>query len=217
MKLLFVVLAASTVVVASGSAAATTDPDLGQRYVACVAQSRSADVQALLHASTAEAAQRPYRVLANDSRCFDRAFGDQQYRPEEASFPIGALRGRLAGRALLAAEPRAAALQPLALMQKRYIRPWFAATGRNAAVDEMGACMADTDPRAVLALVRTDWGSSSESAAIAAMSASLTKCLSAGTRLEASRPALRAALADALYQRLNNPALSLANLVGTSK
>ena len=37
------------------------------------------------------------------------------------------------------------------------------------------------------------------------MSTSLTRCLSAGTQINVNRQAIRAALADALYQRLTNP------------
>ena len=126
------------------------------------------------------------------------------------------LRGRLAEQELLNESAQIAALQPLPLLQKRYIRPWFAATGRHPAVDEMAACMADTDPAGIMAVVRTTPGFADENAAIAAMSPALTKCLSAGTRLDASRQALRAALADALYQRLHNPALSMTQTGGTA-
>jgi hypothetical protein len=213
----FVAPAAAIAAAASGSLAATASADFGDRYIACVAQSEAVEAQALLSAATADAARKPYRVLSDDSRCFDRTFGNQQFSPEQADFPMGIMRGDLAELALRASGARAGALSPLALKQKRYIRPWFAATGRNEAVDEMAACVADTDPQGILALVGTARGSSSEGAAVAAMSASLTKCLSAGTRLEASRPALRAALADALYQRLSNPALSLADTQGARK
>jgi hypothetical protein len=72
----------------------------------------------------------------------------------------------------------------------------------------MGACMADTDPAGIMALIRTNPGYADENAAMSALTPALTKCLSAGTRLDADRPALRAALADALYQRMTNPALS---------
>jgi hypothetical protein len=44
------------------------------------------------------------------------------------------------------------------------------------------------------------------------MSPALTKCLSAGTQLDVNRAAIRGALADALYQRLNNPSLSMAEV-----
>jgi hypothetical protein len=192
-----------------GASSASAQSDMAQRYAACLVQMRPDQVRELLQATTADAASRPYHTLADNDRCFSRVFGSGQYRPEDISFSMDMLRGKLAEQALLARSAEVAALQPLPLQQKRYIRPWFAATGRNPAVDEMGACMADTDPAGIMALIRTPPGTGDESNAIGAMSPALTKCLSAGTRLDASRQALRAALADALYQRLNNQALSL--------
>ena len=187
-----------------------------QRYVACVAQKRPAAVRELLQAPDRATAERPYRVLSDDERCFAVVFGGQSYNPQDVVFPIDVLRGRLAEQSLLAAAAPAAALSPLPLEQKRYLRPWFAATGRDPSVDEMGACIADVDPKTVLYLVSTAPSSFEENQAVAALQPSLGKCLSAGTRLQAGRPALRAALADALYQRMTNPALS-APAPGTPK
>jgi hypothetical protein len=184
----------------------------GEQYAACLVQTRPAQVEALLHASSAAAAHNPYYALADDERCFTRIFGNKPFRPEDAGTSMDMLRGRLAEQALLSQSRKVEALEALPLQQQRYVRPWFAATGRHPAVDEMAACMADTDPKAILTLVGTTAGSEDENAAISGLSSSLTKCLSAGTRLDASRQALRAALADALYQRLQNPSLSLANL-----
>ena len=210
-----VLLAAIPMVTALASPASAA-PDNLQRYVACLSTSRPAQVKQLLQASSAAAANLSYHGLANDNRCFARVFPSGEFRPEDVAFSQDLLRGRLAEQALLAQSGAVAALQPLPLQQKRYLRPWFVTTARNPAVDEMGACMADTDPAGIAALIKTDSGSSDESAAIGALSPSLTKCLSAGTRLDASRQALRAALADALYQRLSNPTLSLEGLKGTA-
>ena len=203
--------AASTLV--SAPASAKTDAD---RYVSCLSQTQPSKVKELLEAA-GDGASRPYRALADDSRCFAKVFDDKPYNPGDATFSMDMLRGKLAEQALLNADAQVASLQALPLQQKRYVRTWFAATGRNVAVDEMGACMADTDPAGIAALIRTDPAGSDETAAIGALSPALTKCLSAGTRLDASRQALRAALADALYQRLHNPALSLADVKGTPK
>jgi hypothetical protein len=191
------------------ASSASAQSDSARRYAECLTQMRPNEVSALLHAASADAANMPYHALSDDDRCFSKVFGDKQFRPQDASFSIDVLRGKLAEQELLANVQRAAALQPLPLQQKRYIRPWFAATGRNPAVDEMGACMADTDPAGITSLIRSTPGTTDESNAIGALSAALTKCLSAGTRLDASRSALRAALADALYQRLSKPTLSL--------
>jgi hypothetical protein len=212
---LFVLFAVGVAPFLMAPAAAAPAPS-AQRYVACVAERRPATVRQLLQASDRAAAERPYRALSDDDRCFASVFGNQNYKPQDVVFPIDVLRGKLAERALVASAAQAGTLLALPLEQKRYIRPWFAATGRDPSVDEMGACMADTDPRNVLYLVSTAPNSFEENQAVAALQPSLAKCLSAGTRLQAGRPALRAALAEALYQRTINPALS-APAQGTPK
>jgi hypothetical protein len=179
-----------------------------QRYAACLMERRAGDVGQLMRTSDIGIAQRIHRGLADDSACFARTFGDQPYDPRQVAMSMDMLRGRIAEQALLSKPDQIEALQALPLQQKRYLRPWFAATGRNPSVDEMAACMSDTDPAGIVELIQTPSASSAESSQIAAMAPSLTKCLSAGTRLEADCPALRAALADALYQRVNNPMLS---------
>ncbi|MGE5063040.1 MAG: hypothetical protein ACM3IG_03130 [Myxococcales bacterium] len=196
--------------------AAAAQSDTAQRYATCLSQTDPDEVKALLQATSSDSAERPYHSLVDNDRCFARVFGNQQFKPEDVGASIDILRGRLAEQELLSQSPQIAGLQALPLQQKRYIRPWFAATGRNPAIDEMGACMADTDPSGIMALVRTTPRFSDENAAIAALSPALTKCLSAGTRLDASRQALRGALADALYQRLHNPAFSLVQTGGTA-
>lgn len=199
-------LALTSIAIGSPASAA---PDTLQQYVECLSQTRPAQVRQLLQSSSMGTGSLIYRGLADDPRCFARTFPNGEFKAEDVNFSQDLLRGRLAELELMKEAPAVAALQPLPLQQKRYIRSWFITTGRNPAVDEMGACMADTDPAGILALIKVDRGSSEESAALAEMSPSLTKCLSAGTRLDASRQALRAALADALYQRLSNPSLSL--------
>ena len=212
--LVLMALVSPTALIGSPAAAAR---DVGDRYVKCLSEIRSTQVGQLLHASTAAAANLRYHELIDDNRCFARVFGNQEFRPEDLAISQDMLRGKLAEQALLAERMQVSALQPLPLQQKRYIRSWFGATGRHPAVDEMAACMADTDPSGITALIQTDQDGNDETAAIGALSPSLTKCLSAGTRLDASRHALRAALADALFQRLSNPSLSLADLKGTRK
>ena len=150
-----VLLAAIPMVTALASPASAA-PDNLQRYVACLSTSRPAQVKQLLQASSAAAANLSYHGLANDNRCFARVFPSGEFRPEDVAFSQDLLRGRLAEQALLAQSGAVAALQPLPLQQKRYLRPWFVTTARNPAVDEMGACMADTDPAGIAALIKTD-------------------------------------------------------------
>jgi hypothetical protein len=206
MKRLYALLALGFASAWLATPAAAKSP--AEAYAACLAQTRPDQVRQLLTAQTADAANLPYHKLVDDDRCLSKVFGDQQFSPDQAIASMDMLRGRLAEDELAVEAAQVAALNPLPLQQKRYIRPWFAATGRHPAVDEMAACMADTDPAGIVALIRTEPGNPDETAAIRALGPNLTKCLGAGTRLDASRQALRAALADALYQRLNNPALS---------
>jgi hypothetical protein len=198
------------------ASAASAQSDTAERYAACVAEAHPHEVVALLRSATADSASRSYHSLADDDRCSLRVFGNSQFNPDDAAGSMDVLRGRLAEQELLSQSSQVAALPALPLQQRRYIRPWFAATGRNPAVDEMATCMADTDPAGIMGLIRTTPGLADESAALATLSPALTKCLSAGTRLDASRRALRAALADALYQRLTNPQLSVVQSGGTA-
>jgi hypothetical protein len=209
MKRLFVLLALALPSALVASPAAAAPNDVQQRYVACLSEMRPTQVRQLLHAATADEANMPYQALREDDRCFSRVYGNNEFRPEDV-LSQDMLRGRLAEQALRGRATDVAGLAALPLQQKRYIRNWFSGTGRHPAVDEMAACMADTDPAGIAALIETSVGSGDETDAITAMGPNLTKCLGAGTRLDASRQALRSALADALYQRLSNPQLSMA-------
>ena len=213
MKKLFVLLAFLAGPMAIATAASAQTPS-AQRFASCLIQAHPEKVRELLRATSVQAANRPYHFLADDDRCLASVFGNQSFRPDETAVSVAMLRGRLAEQELLRQSQQVAALQALPL-QKAYSRPWFAATERHPEVDEMATCIADTDPAGIMAIIRTTPGFAGEGAAFAALSPSLTKCLAAGTRLDASPEALRAALADALYQRLNNPALSTAPTGGT--
>jgi hypothetical protein len=202
-------LATPAALIASPVSAA---PSSARSLAACLAQSHAQQARQLLQASTLAAVATPYRSLVDDDRCVTQAFGNQQFSPSDDALSQATLRGNLAEQLLQKQSAAVVALQSLPLQQKRYIRPWFAATGRHPAVDEMAACMADTDPAGIGALIKTDPGNGEETAAFGAMSPALTKCLSAGTQLNVSRAAIRGALADALYQRLSNPSLSTAEV-----
>lgn len=179
-----------------------------QQMARCVFESHKDVALALLEANTRAYAELVYRQLAGEVEC-NLTMSNEMVDARFVTVPEDVLRGMLAETALLRSRDAVAQLQPLPLQQKRYVRPWFEATGRNSAVDEMGACIADTNPSGIMALISTQPKSSQESAAFAELGASLGKCLSAGTTLHASPQALRAALADALYQRVRNPELSL--------
>jgi hypothetical protein len=139
--------------------------------------------------------------LMGEVTCNDAQFGNDMVAERNVEFPQDILRGMLAEAALEHARDEMKALPALPL-QAIYQRDWFAVTGRNASVDEMGACIADTHPVGIAALLSAAPLSKDENIAFGGLSGSLGKCLRAGTKLTASRQALRAALADAMFQRL---------------
>lgn len=198
-------------VAASGSPAAARSigdvRTIGQLGT-CMYISHKATALDLLNASTAAESDRAVVRLRDEQSCFDRLPTDSHLDTDVAAFSKGLMRG-LVAEAALRDSAGAASLQPLPFQQKRYLRPWFAATGRDPAVDEMSACIADTDPSGIVALIATAPGSSQESWALGNISPWLGKCLAAGAQLHSDRAALRAALADALYQRVRDPQLSV--------
>ena len=102
---------------------------------------------------------------------------------------------------LLAQNPAAvAALQPLP-RRRVYDRPWFKATMRHNSIDEMAACVADTNPRGIIALNKTGVGSAEERTAFSGLKADFVNCLRAGVQLRGERKAIRGALVEALYHR----------------
>lgn len=93
-----------------------------------------------------------------------------------------------------------AALQPLP-RRRVYDRPWFKATMRHNSIDEMAACVADTNPHGIVALNKTVIGSMGERAALSRLKADFANCLRADVQLRGERKAIRGALVEALYQR----------------
>ena len=208
----------SLLIAAVGAVAASGSPAMAKsigdvRTIAqlgtCMYISHKATALDLLNASTAGESDSALVRLRDEQSCFDRLPTDSHLDTDVAAFSKGLMRG-LVAEAALRDSSTVAALQPLPFQQKRYLRPWFVATGRDPAVDEMSACIADTDPSGIVALIATAPGSSEESWALSNISPWLGKCLAVGAQLHSDRAALRAALADALYQRVRDPQLSLA-------
>lgn len=159
---------------------------------------------ALLAPSKAVADDAINRLMKGGFACSRVQFSNELVEGRMVEFTTEILRGMLAERSLQ--RPRRQWTMPAALpLQKIYQRPWFAVTGRHLTVDEMGACIADINPAGIGALIRTVPTTPGEGQAIAALSADMGKCLRAGTKLQANRQSLRAALAEALFQRLNAP------------
>lgn len=181
------------------------DQAIGAKQMAtCLYNRKKTLAQAVLLASTKEAGFAATQRLMGNLECFGAQFGNDMVQERNVHFPPEIMRGMLAEAALERTRSQVDALQPLPL-EKIYQRAWFPVTGRNVTVDEMGACIADTNPAGTAALIRTEPTGREEGTAFAALADNLGKCLRIGTKLQANRQSLRAALADALYQRLNRP------------
>jgi hypothetical protein len=188
-----------------GPAIAERDHAIGARDLAsCMFnRKRSLALQMLLATTKAEE-EAASQTLMGEVTCFNAVFANDLVEERHVSYPPDILRGMMAEAALSHRRTDAEQLKPLPL-QQAYQRDWYVITGRHLSVDEMGACIADTNPGGILALIRTEPLGKQESAAFGALTGNLGKCLRAGTKLQASRQALRAALADALFQRLSRP------------
>lgn len=201
-----------------GSVAMTAkDQAVGaKRFAECLYNRKATLARQALQAQTHEAASAAMDKLMGEIRCFGDDMSNDLVGMRTVQFPRDILRGMLAETALGREDERVAALQPLALQQV-YQRNWFATTGRHVSVDEMAACIADTNPAGIVALTKTVPTTKEEGAAFSALGGNLHACLRAGTKLQASRQSLRAALADALYQRLNAPTAAATTAVEAAK
>lgn len=171
----------------------------------CIYARRPADVAAALGTTAAGDYQRYHAILSRSPQCRDIGVESAMIDGATVVVPADILRGMLAEEAL--AGSRFRSLQPVQ-SGADYKRPWFAATGRPAAVDEMAVCTAEQNPAGVRVLIEAQPESSGELEAIQGLSATLGACLPQGATLSANRQSLRAALADALYQRAIAPAMA---------
>jgi hypothetical protein len=187
----------------SGPSLSASDQARGAEDLArCLYKEQTPLARGLLLARDPRQASLVGSKLMGELNCHDAQFANDMVEERRVEFQNDILRGMLAEAALQHSRDAEKALPALPL-QRVYQRDWFVVTGRNASVDEMGACIADTNPSGISDLLAASPMSKDEDVAFAALSPSLGKCLRAGTKLTASRQALRAALADAIYQRMN--------------
>lgn len=193
------------------------DQATGAKQLAkCMYNRKTSLARQVLLAPTAQHEENASNALLGEIQCFNSVFANDMVEERHVNIPGDILRGMLAEAALGKAHSDVQALEALPLQQV-YQRNWFAVTGRHISVDEMGACIADTNPAGVWTLIGTDPMSKAEGTAFGGLSENLGKCLRAGTKLQASRQALRAALADALFQRLYAPTPAPAPAVEAAK
>jgi hypothetical protein len=181
--------------------------DAATKMAACLVSKREAAARAYIDAYTPDGADRLSNTLFKEVSClsFITIGNGGMSDTTSFSFPRDVLRGKLAEALLKNQSSAIAALAALPLA-KDYSRAWFAATSRNPVIDEMGACVVDTNPKGVAAILATASYSKEEGAAFGGIMPNLGTCLRAGAKLQANRQALRASLADAMYQRLTRPA-----------
>ena len=201
-----------------GSVAMTSkDQAVGaKRFAECLYNRKGSLARQALLAPTPEVQGAAMNRLMGEISCFGVEMSNDLVGKRSVQYPRDILRGMLSETALSRDEQRVAGLQPLPL-QQIYQRNWFAITGRHISVDEMAACIADTNPAGIFTLIGTIPTTKEEGAAFAGLGGNLHSCLRAGTKLQASRQALRAALADALYQRLNAPTMTAAPVTEAAK
>lgn len=191
-----------------------------QSMANCLVNKRHSAVVRLLAATDTPGLEASFKSMwGSELTCYS-GFDDNDSGFVEARrvhFPLDLMRGMLAEQMLQSLRGQVAALPAMPLLQQPYRRSWFGGSSRNAVIDEMSVCMADTSPVEVNALLATDPYSAEEKTAFGAITPMIGKCLSAGAKLVGNRQSVRAALADALYQRVINPAASMAPAVEPSK
>lgn len=175
-------------------------------YASCLVNRRGEKARRLLSETSEAGYKAAYKDLTTGRLdCFN--MGDDVNDIQEGwrfSIPTDIMRGMLAEQLIKIDIARYAALPPLP-QQRAYSRPWYGATNRDASVDEMATCVAEMDAPDTLSLLKATPYSQQEGSAFAALGPTLGSCLRAGVKVTGNRQSLRAALADALYERVANP------------
>ena len=184
---------------------------------ACMVRSRQPYVERMLGAADKTAMEKAHYLIWNNLTCLPDDGDNGFVEGHSVSWSTDLMRGFLAEELLRRRRTEVGRLPALTFRQGRYQRPWFGLTGRSETVDEMGACLSDTAPVELTALMATTVYTAEEKTAFAALIPMMGKCLVVGTKLTGNRQSLRAAFADALYQRLINPAASTPTLAETAK
>jgi hypothetical protein len=170
----------------------------------CLANKQGGVVRSYLGSLDEAESQRLDRKMDGEHECFSMAEGNDLVEGRVVTFPHDIFRGMLA-EWMIKKDERTFAALPALPRQLTYSRPWYALSGRDSSVDEMATCVSETAPVETLALLKTLPYSPDEGAAFGGLGPSLGACLRAGIKVSGNRQSLRAALADALYQRVANP------------
>jgi len=190
--------ALSLALVGVAAPAQSTD-DVLRGYVACAVKRDEAVMQTMLDAWEEGAYRAAAQTFSEDARCM----GDDAVATTVVVSTFNQDRGKLRGMVAEALIKRSSTARRLAPMPKAatYSAAWFPMTSRVTAIDEMAACVAAIDPAGVQKLIATQPSSAAQKQAFVALTPSLGTCLAKGYQLDTKPPALRAALAEALYHR----------------
>jgi hypothetical protein len=175
----------------------------GHVFASCMVNKRTNLARKMLAQTDEKSYDAAYKNLTvGEHECFNTGLDDATHLTYgwKLKIPPALLRGLIAEH-LIKHDLATFAALPVLPKQLVYVRPWYIGTTRYEAVDEMATCAAETAPGQVLALLKTDPYSNAERAAIGTLAPTLGSCLRAGFQLNPNRQALRAALAEGLYQR----------------
>ncbi len=191
----------------------TKDPEKREREAAlgahemarCLVNKQTSVVRHYLAALDPAESKRFDRKMDGEHECFNMAEGNDLVEGRMVTFPHDIFRGMLA-EWMIKSDERSFAVLPALPRQLTYSRAWYPISGRDSSVDEMATCVSESAPAETLSVLKTLPYSDAEGAAFEALGPHLGACLRAGIRVRGNRQSLRAALADAFYQRVVNPA-----------
>ena len=192
-------LLALSLALAGAAAPAQSTDDFLRTYVACAVKRDETVMMAMLDAWDEGEYRAAAQNFTEDARCMSSDTAATTVVVSTFNQDRGKLRGMVA-EALL---KRSSSVRRLAPMPKAatYTAAWFPMTSRVTAIDEMAVCVAAIDPTVILNLLATQPSSAAQKQAFTALAPSLGTCLAKGYQLDSKPPALRAALAEALYHR----------------
>jgi hypothetical protein len=176
-----------------------------QEMARCLVNQQRSTVRQFLAALDSAESDRLSGKLSYEHECLNMTEGNDLVEGRVVTFPTDIYRGMLSEWMIKTDEASFSSL-PALPRQLTYSRNWYPVSGRDASVDEMATCVSETAPQQTLALLKTYPYSNEEGTAFAALGPTLGACLRAGIKVSGNRQSLRAALADALYQRVANPA-----------
>lgn len=171
----------------------------------CLVDRRKRSVTEFLASVDTKATKRLSDRMSGEHDCFNMTPGNDMVEGRLVTFPHDIYRGMLA-EWMIKADERSFAELPALPRQRIYTRNWYAVTDRDPSVDEMATCVSESAPGPTVTLMKTRPYSPEEGTAFGALMPHFGACLRAGVKLTGNRQSVRAALADALYQRLANPA-----------